>query len=444
MRGWLDRRHLGVQRPWRMRAARGIVFSAALAAWTAGQAASQAPRAPAPSGAPSSQPSEAPACAAPGAPAAEPYRWYPSLDLARIPFHTAAGPWGPRAPIAAPSPPVTHRTVQVTSASQLVVESRIPGTLIMVNADYIGHALVPGDVTDVDIVVPRGRTLGGLTIGRYNPPSTTRRLRIRGTTPGMHSGGLVGNITFYSSPTMDIIIDGVDLNGANSRGASLLWHFPRPSERIAVVNVRGHTVGAGALNPSAVDMVLAGNRIATGALPPEVAGDGTAWGTRGGDRIVIYDNRIDGPRFHRVRVHQAPGPPQYAWVANNTFVDPHEARIFSVFKLSTSTAPYAAVWAVCNRVYAHSTCMSASFEAPDAAYAMLTGNAFFGSITEDKQRALQAAHGAGRDYLSGNTFSPWQAPPAWAAPGDPTAVPLPPVDPSRYNAALKGRPCPPP
>jgi hypothetical protein len=387
-----------------------------------------------------------PACPAPGVPVTEPYRWYPSLDLARIPFHTASGPWGPRARIAAPEPPVTQRDVQVASAFELAAQARIPGTRITVGAGYIGPVVIMADVTDVDIVVPRGRTIAQLTIGRYNPASVTRRLRIRGTTPGTHSGGLVGWITIYSLPTTDIIIDGVDLNGANvGGGGSLLWHFPREIERVAVVNVRGHSVGAGSLQPGATDMVIAGSRFITGARPPEIVGDGTAWGSRGGNRIVIYDNRFDGRRFHRVRVHQRPGPEQYAWVANNTFVDPHEARIFSAFSVSNSTAPYAAVWAVCNQVYAHSTCMSPSFEAPDAAYAMLTGNAFFGSITEDKQRAAQIRHGAGRDYLSGNTFAPWRQPPAWTAPGDPAAtVPLPPVDPSRHNAALASTRCPPP
>ncbi len=386
-----------------------------------------------------------PACPAPGAPVAEPYPWYPSLDLARIPFHSAAGPWGPRAPITAPKPPVTQRTVRVTSASQLASAALIPGTLVMVDADIAGHVVVFGDVADVDIVVPRGRTVGALTIGRYTPPSTTQRVRIRGATPRMHSGGLIGQITFLSSPVTDVIIDGVDLNGADGNGGNLLWQFAKSAERVAVVNVRGHGAGPASLNNGGSDIVVAGNRIMSGARPREVNGYTQGWGIRGGDRIVVYDNRFDGTRYHRVRVHPIPGPPQYAWVANNTFVDPREARIFSAFNVAGNSYRYAAVWAVCNRVYAHSTCMPPSFDGQNADYAMLTSNAFFGSVTEGRQRAAQNAHGAGRDYLSGNTYSAWQAPPAWQAPGDPTtAVPLPPVNPSRYNAALMLPPCPPP
>jgi hypothetical protein len=304
--------------------------------------------------------------------------------------------------------------------------------------------VVFGDVVDVDIVVPPGRTVGQLTIGRYTPPSTTQRVRIRGITPGVHSGGLIGTIGFMSNPVTDVIIDGVDLNGADERGGNLQWNFAHAAERVAVVNVRGHSVGAASLN-SGTDIVIAGNRIMSGARPREINGYPEGWGIRNGDRIIVYDNRIDGTRYHLVRVHPRPGPPQYAWVANNTFVDPHEARIFSAFNVGGISHRYAAVWAVCNRVYAHSTCMHPSFEAPHAEYAMLTSNTFFGSITEASQRSKQADHGTGRDYLSGNTFSPWQAPPAWEAPGDPTtAVPLPPVKPSRYNATLTFQPCPPP
>ncbi len=389
--------------------------------------------------------SQTTSCPAPGAPVAEPYRWYPSLDLARIPFHTATGPWGPRARITAPELPVTRRTVSVTSAAQLAAEARIPGTLIIVDAEYLGHAQVIGDVADVDIVVPRGRTVGQLTIGRYTPPSTTQRVRVRGTTPGTHSGGLIGQINFFSASTTDVIIDGVDLNGADGNGGGLLWNFAHSVERLAVVNTRGHGVGSAGTNRGN-DIVIAGNRIMSGARPREINGYSEGWGIRGGDRIVVYDNRIDGTRYHRVRVHPTPGPPQYAWVANNILVDPHEARIFSAFNVGGNLHRYAAVWAVCNRVYAHSTCMPPSFDGQVADYAMLTANTSFGSITEARQRGAQAAHGAaGRDYLSGNTYSAWQAPPAWPAPGDPTsAVPLPPVNPSRHNPALTLAPCPPP
>ena len=385
-------------------------------------------------------------CPASGARVAEPYRWYPKLDLTRIPFHSAAGPWGPRAPIVAPAAPVTRRSVNVSSAAQLAAEALIPGTLITVTADYIGHAVVFGDVRDVDIVVPAGRRVAQLTIGSYTPRSITERVRIRGTTPGTHSGGLIGAIAFYSYPARDIIIDGVDLNGEDGNGGHLLWNFGFPVERFAVVNVRGNAASdAGGLQ--GVDIVIAGNRIVSGLRTREVVGSAGGWSLRGGDRLVVYDNRIDGTRYHRIRVHPnpVPGPPQYAWVANNTLVDPNEARIFSAFHVGNNSDSdrYAAVWAVCNQVYAHSTCMPPSFDGVRASYARLIHNTLFGSITQAMQRSQQAAQGPDRDYLTGNKFSPWQAPPAWDAPGDPTtAVPMPQLRPERFNAGVRFMPCP--
>lgn len=376
------------------------------------------------------------ACPAPGASVAEPYRWYPSLDLARIPFHAAEGPWGPRAPIAAPAPPVTRRTVRVTSAAQFATEALVPGTRVIIDADYIGPTVLFGDVTDLDIVVPPGRTVARLWIGRYNPPSTTRRVRVRGTTPGQHSGGLIGNLVFYSGPATDLIIDGVDLNGDDGQGGGLLLHLARSSERVAVVNIRGHGVGAAFLGVSD-DIVFAGNRILSAARPGEVNGWPEGWGLRvGGDRIVVYDNRIDGTRYHRVRVHPEPGQQQYAWVANNTFVDPREARIFAAIDMSgrKPVSHSTAVWALCNLAYAHSSCIPGSFEAPHANYARVTSNTYFGSITEADLRHRQAWHGPGRDYLSGNRFAAWRSPPAWETPGDPATVPLPPVKADRYTA----------
>jgi hypothetical protein len=385
-------------------------------------------------------------CPAPGTAVKEPYRWYPTLDLARIPFHHSDGPWGPKAPINAPAPPVTHRSVRVTSAPQLVAEAKVPGTLITIYADYIGFAVLFGNVSDIDIVVPPGRTVSQLWVGSYNPRSTTQRVRIRGTKPGVHSGGRLGRIIFYSDPATDLIIDGVDLNGDDGEGGNLLLQLPQSAERVAVVNVRGHAVGPAQLG-GGTDMVFAGNRIMSGARERQVNGYAEGWGIRAGGRIVVYDNRIDGTRYHRVRVHPGDSKrPEYAWVANNTFVDRHEARIFDAQEVTGKrSASYAGVWAICNRVYAHSSCIPPSFETRHADYAKLTSNSFFGSFTAAAQRRVQTFHGQGRDYLSGNTYAPWQPPPRWEAPGDPASVPLPPVKADRFNPAVAfNLTCPPP
>lgn len=390
------------------------------------------------------QDSSRPACPAQNAPIHEPYRWYPALDLARIPFHVASGPWGPKAAISAPAAPLTTRRVTVTSAEQFSREARIPGTQLTVGAQFIGPVAVASDIADLDIIVPAGHRVAQLTIGGYTPTTSTRRVRIRGTTPGRHSGGVIGGITFASTTAItDVIVDGVDLNGEDGRGGNLLWHFVRGAERVAVVNVRGHAVGPGSLDQQGgTDIVIAGSRLLSAVRAREVNGYPEGWGVRAGGRVVIFDNRIEGSRYHRVRLHPEAGPKHYAWVANNTFVDAHEGRIFSVFNASGSTSyRYGAVWAMCNQVYAHSTCMLPSFDGGHADYAVLTHNSFYGNITRSQ---LQAGHGSGRDYLTGNTFAAWRTPPAWLSPGDPALIALPPLDPSRNNPTLRGPVCPPP
>lgn len=393
------------------------------------------------------QPTGGAGCPAPGAPVTEPYRWYPALDLSRIPFHAGAGPWGPRARILAPEPPVTTRNVRVTSAAEMAAEARIPGTQITVGAQFIGPVVMAYDVTDLDIVVPPGHRIAQLTVGRYAPASTTQRVRIRGTSPGTHSGGLVGSVFFGSATATDVILDGIDLNGDDGKGGNLMLQISRGAERVAIVNVRWNGVGPATIIRGN-NVVIAGNRMMSGARSRESNGYPEGWGIRAIGRIVVYDNRIDGTRYHRVRIHPEAGPPLYAWVANNTFVDPHEARIFSAFNASGATSyRYAGVWAVCNRIYAHSTCMPPSFDGIHADYAMLTSNAFFGSFKQETQQMLQSQQGPGRDYVTGNTYSAWQAPPAWQSPGDPNAsVPLPAEMPGRYNpsAAAGTKPCPPP
>lgn len=390
------------------------------------------------------QPAAPAMCPAAGAPVKEPYRWYPQLDLARIPFHAAAGPWGPKAPVTPPEAPVTRRNVLVTSAADFAAEARQPGTRITVAAQYIGPVTIATEITDLDIVVPPGHRVARLIIGRHTPPSVTARVRIRGTTPGKHSGGVVGGIMFASMGAIrDVIIDGVDLNGDDGHGGNLLWHFVRDAERVAIVNNRGHGVGPASLGGGS-DVVIAGNRIFSGARSREVNGYPEGWGIRdGGSRLVVFDNRIDGTRYHRIRVHPIAAPPQYAWVANNTFVDPFEGRILSASNYTGTSQKYSALWGICNQVYAYSTCMTPSFDGLHAQYARLTHNAFYGNLTRATQQALQAQHG-GHDYVTGNSFSPWRAPPAWDGPGDPTAVPLPSIDPGRQKPPGGGPSCPPP
>jgi hypothetical protein len=375
-------------------------------------------------------------------PITEPYPWFPALDMARIPFHAGSGDFGPQAVLSFPVAPVTTRSVTVHSAAELVSEALIPGTEIIIGTSFADQAVIFGDVTDLDIIVPRGRFTADIIFGSYSPQSTTARVRVRGPTPLSHSGGRVGSLVFSSDPTSDVIIDGVDLNGEDQQGGGPLYYFSRPTDRVAIVNVRGRATGFGSLHVETRDLVVAGSNILTGARTRSQNGIVEGWGMRGGDRVVVFRNYMEGSRYHRVRVHPVDDTTQYTWIAENVFVDPNEARIVSAFDIGASTPGtlYDGIWAQCNLVYAHSTCITPSFDAPSAAYAQFTHNALFGSITQAQQTAVEDAN-PGHDYLTETTFSPWESPPAYPSPGDPRDIPLPPDDPTD-DAALEGTPCP--
>ncbi len=362
-------------------------------------------------------------------PVKEPYRWYPDLDLARVPFHAGSGPFGERMPIHAPEPPKTKGPVTVHSAHDLLQAMMTPGSEVIIGTSIDEDVIVRGDVVDIDLVVPRGKYVRGLTVGRYNPPSKTHRVRIRGPFPGKHSGGLLGTLRFYSEQTSDVIIDGVDLNGHEKGRMAGLWYFREHANRIAIVNVRGHSAGLGGLQKGVKNFVMAGNTILTGSRTRVQNGFPESWDVRGGDHLVYFRNYMRGTRYHRIRVHPQADRVQYAWIAENTFIDPHEARIVAAMRVG-GTPPgekFDALWVQCNQVYAHSTCMGSSFDALEASYGRVTDNRIYGSIRPQVQERLQSRAVGDHDYMSRNEFNPWKKPPAPPRrPGDPRKIKLPP------------------
>lgn len=73
----------------------------------------------------------------------------------------------------------------------------MPGSEITVAANIDRTVTLLGNVTDLDLIVPPGITLSDIHVGRASPPSVSRRVRIRGMTPGVHSGGRLGRITRF-------------------------------------------------------------------------------------------------------------------------------------------------------------------------------------------------------------------------------------------------------
>jgi hypothetical protein len=334
--------------------------------------------------------------------------------------------------------------VTVHTARELSEAALVKGSEITIGTSIDDTAVLMGDIVDIDLVIPPNKHVRQLLVGRYTPPSQTLRVRIRGSTPMKHSGGRVGALVYASADTKDIILDGVDLNGDDGQGGSGLLQFAWGGERVAVVNVRGHSVSWGGLCHGMKSFVMAGSSFLTGQRSRAANGYPEGWGMRGGDHLVFFRNHLEGTRYHLVRM-QPEYALQYAWLADNTFIDPYEGRILGVLTASGTPpdARYDAVWAHCNQVYAHSTCISPSFEAPLVNFSRLTHNFFHGVITAADQASRQQQAGPTHDWTTGNVYGPWQAPPPPpAAPGDPRAVPLPLDDPTDDGRNEESLSCP--
>ena len=134
---------------------------------------------------PIAAPAPAPAPAPP--PTAGSYPHYPALNLNAIPWHTAAGGWGPRVTLEAPALPVTTRSVTVNSRTEFNAAASVAGTRITVATGWPGNTVATINSSDIDVIIPTGISIGAIEFGNWPRDYAISRVRIRGTTPGTHS-----------------------------------------------------------------------------------------------------------------------------------------------------------------------------------------------------------------------------------------------------------------
>lgn len=388
-------------------------------------------------------------------PSAQPYAHYANLDLAAVEFHNSAGSWGPQKTVEAPEAPVTNRDVTVTNQTDLTTNARIPGSRITIGADINpnGMIVISGNIVDVDIIIPQGRILGHLVVGGYNSADSINRFRIRGSTIGQYSGGLLSGVTYFGDPG-DLILDGIGIRDLiEAGGTQLAIHFGfspsgHTADRVAVVNCVIRTSAAAVLG-HVKQIVFAGNSIVSGDRTRAVNGSLEGWGIRlEPDVAIFYGNRIEGTRYHRIRLHpRIENTSRYGWISNNVFVDPNEARIIWAADLGpVNGRPASNMNAMIiknNIIHAHSTCMPPSFEPIASNYVQTSSNTFMGGFTSNSLTTL--GQNFGMNLIGeATTFASWQLPPAWSAPGDPRVlIPLMPVIPARFNASYdNGTGCP--
>jgi len=367
------------------------------------------------------------------APSAEPYAWYPALDLSTIPFHAGSGVWGPQRVVTAPTAPQGPFTdVTVTTGAELQAQIYTPNRRITVNGNLTTNLVFnAGNITDVDIIIPPGSSLRAPYFGNFSVSRTITRLRLRGPTIGAYSGGQIHQMDWADVTTgSDFIVDGLALSGDVATPA-----FNRaPVSRIALVNCILSSGCYGA-NTTGTDMVMAGCTILTGQnLALQGTGDEEAYGWRMNRECQGYqimyncDDRSTPTRttssHARVRCHPNPGL-DYVYIDHNRFVDRVENWLFicdAAFGSGTGIAR--GVWYQNNECITDGTGVqnTPKLYGGDTQYAYCQNNTFKSTgFLSDANIGLTGTVN-GSSGKSGNTYQGLIADPSWYPPGDPATI----------------------
>lgn len=369
----------------------------------------------------------------------DPYPWYPALDLNTIPFHQAAGVWGPRQIIQAPAAPViTAGSVNVSTPAALIAAAATPGRVINVTASMGDVFMIQiGTIRDLDIVLQAGVHIGNLYIGSTFFGDTVQRVRVRAADGVSATNCSVNYITGGGTVMEDLIFSGIGIRGRGTAGIYLIG-----VNRMCFVNCVGRSDQEFALiGPT--HCVIAGCNFASG-FERDQFGDSVRWGLRAGGAeggtgpYVIVNTRSEslsvvGDRsYHRIRFHPRVGGGQsYFYAANNTLVDSSEARGLWVEVIGANGASdtITAAWAINSNAYLRFRNVNPFYSESYVLravqnYARATGVNFYGDITLGVQQGANAASAAAdKDHTTGCTFNPWQEPPAWGFPGSPLLLP---------------------
>lgn len=380
--------------------------------------------------------------AAPPLTCAEPYEWYQALCLEDIPFHSSSGTFGPQDPVDAPAAPVTTGTSNVSSNAGFQSAIALGARRINIT-DNVASLSYNGNIQDIDIVVQLGVRVGSITLGCH-PSCTADRVRIRGETIGAYSGGSVGWV-FLLGVWRDVIVDGFGISGDTpAHGPS--FYPANDTDRLAVMNMCAYTSQSFAYSGGDNSVWINNNVVNNYSTSADT---GNRWGVRGvsaGGKFIVYHGRWENggenndEASFRVRVSPRPSSAQlYFWLKNVTVIDSAEMRGVSVFRVE-GNAPgeqLTAAWAIDSTGYLRAlttdvqawSLQSWYLQTVDN-YARATGNTFYGDLTSADHTSNEGStEAADADFLTGNTYSAWQSPPAWSSPlygtntCDPTSLP---------------------
>jgi hypothetical protein len=360
---------------------------------------------------------------------------FPGLNLGSIPWHNGSGAWGPQVLIEYPSLPVTMKTVNVSTPQEFRYAASDPGTEIVITTGWAGNLNVVINANDIDVVIPPNVAIGGVELGTWPRQTPISRVRIRGPVPGTHSGGRMGQFRDFALAS-DIIIDGIDINGDSEFGVGETNQAFRVSgTRIAVINTRA-IAGAYLWLGAAKHVIIANSNFYHGAATRSAMGISEGWGIRNtGGPITIIGSRVEGTRYHNIRVQSVGGTGELLYVSDSVLVAVHEGRTAWLWN-NLSNGPWFGQGAIIENSQIFSftapNCVfGQQIDAGNVTYSRIMNNEFFGAGNAVFTQAYldnNAGYGGqpgDHDWSVGNEFNSLTALPSWTGPGDPRTIPLP-------------------
>jgi hypothetical protein len=336
-------------------------------------------------------------------------------------------------PLVAPDLPDTDRSVTVHTTGDFNAEASVPGTEITIGTGWGGGTVVSITASDVDVIIPSGIAVGAIEIGAFPRTTPIARVRIRGSTPGEHSGGRMGQLRAQPSTDgiyTDVVVDGVDINGDSPfGGGETNQAFRVEIVRMAVLNSRVIAAGYGWLGASS-QTVIANTNFYHGAAARSQVGYPEGWGIRNtAGPFTIFDSRIQGTRYANVRMQSVGQAGELLYIGNSLLINIAEGQTCWVWE-DLGAGPYTGEGGLIENsgIYTYSapSCgFAAEIRTSDVDWAEIKNNDFFGAGTSVFTQGIIDAAVKGGGVATGNTFSALTTVPAWAGPGDATAVPLP-------------------
>lgn len=358
----------------------------------------------------------------------DPYPLYTSFDRNEIEWHIGTSV-GPQVPLQAPAAPVTNATIDVTSASEYNAAVAIGARVVRIMNAITVSGVTPANDTDV-VVMPGVRVSGEVRF-----PGAWSRVRVRGPTIGVYSGGSIAKWASNATPgtpQTDLILDGIGISGdGGTDGYIIQPHFGM--DRFAILNCRMHAVKAFAYMTSVRHLFVANTTGLCGVGGPATV----TWGFRHDDDgpIVFVDCDLRSAQaagedsYHLIRSKPPTGSvnEKHIYIKNCVGVEDGFAKFFwaNFTDLSLGTDRHASMIVRNARTYSADTVGGNGTIYPESVgvYAEVTGGEFYGRPAVGDLASSESGSLAATKNFSSNQFFAYAGRPSWGG-RDPTGLPL--------------------